>query len=156
MTTHSRLRAARRRLNGASLAVVLLGALAMTSLAARSSVAAEPGGICAGTPAPGGEIIRGPILHIPDGERVCVARGFDPATWMPLRLADVPQATARQTLMAAAFGKDAECRVTPDGAAVCLVEGRRLSELVVDESVVTAGATWREARPALTTGLVQR
>jgi hypothetical protein len=71
-------------------------------------------------------------------------------------LADVPETTARQTLMAAAFGKDAECRVMPDGDAVCLVEGRRLRELVADETIVLAGSTWREARPAMAAGMAPR
>lgn len=125
-----------------------LAALAALLLAASAGTAAADAPqdrTCRGAALQGQAVVRGPVLHIPDGRTLCVAQGFNPDTWVPLRLADAPPHTTRATLLAAAFGKDVACVVDPTGAATCQTQGRSVADLAKAESSVRAGQAWREA-----------
>lgn len=122
-----------------------LAALMVAAGASPSAAGAQSDQTCRG-PAPHERaVLRGPVLHIPDGRTLCVAQGFTPDTWVPLRLADAPEGTARETLMAAAFGKDVACTVDGTGSATCHIEGRSVGELAKAPASVLAGRSWREA-----------
>lgn len=111
---------------------------------AASAAQASP---CRGEAPEVGASLRGPVLHVEDGERLCVARGFSPEQWVELRLEGAPANASRGTLMAAAFAQDADCRVTtatPDGpGAVCKVRNRPLTRLLRKPSILQAGLAWR-------------
>lgn len=126
------------RLNRVLSCLALAGGLAFAD-AARAGVCAAP------LPQPG-EVIKGPVLHVEDGETLCVAEGFEPSRWVALQVVDgaeVPKAA----LMAAAFGKDAVCKVesVTDGRAVasCAIEERPLAALLQRPEVMKAAGGWR-------------
>ncbi|MEW5684130.1 MAG: hypothetical protein AB1942_04350 [Pseudomonadota bacterium] len=127
---------------------LLIGA--MTLATALSGVAQA--GVCAGEAPVGAETIRGPVLHVLNGETLCVALGADPSTWVAVRVADglgmaSTAAPQRQTLMAASFGQDVTCRITGRGDGVALGECRTaagsVAELAQDAAYVSAGRGWR-------------
>ncbi|MGE5567111.1 MAG: hypothetical protein ACM3YN_13285 [Parcubacteria group bacterium] len=119
---------------------LLIIAGAMTLGMATAASAETP---CKGAaPAPGA-VLHGPVLHVEDGGRLCVARGFDIESWVEVQLADAPPELARGPLMSAAFAKDVDCKVGADGRAVCTVEGQSVSELAQQPSVQKAGMSWR-------------
>ncbi|MFN3513960.1 MAG: hypothetical protein ACK41C_13000 [Phenylobacterium sp.] len=111
---------------------------------AASAAQASP---CRGEAPEVGASLRGPVLHVEDGERLCVARGFDQTQWIELRLEDTPADSARGTLMAAAFAQDVDCRITaigPDGPmAACTLRNRPLGRLLRKPSILKAGLAWR-------------
>jgi hypothetical protein len=131
-----------------SAAPTLLSAAATLFLA--TAAPAEPNSPCHGRPPAEGVVFRGPVLHVPDGRTVCVARGFDPGQWIPLEIADAPRMTARATLMAVAFGKDVDCAMAADGRGHCVLGGRSLGSLAADPAAAEAGRAWREAGPDAT------
>lgn len=127
---------------------LLIGAM---TLAAALSSAAQAG-VCQGEAPAGAETIRGPVLHVPDGETLCIALGADPSTWVAVRVADgVDKASTagsqRQTLMAASFGQDVTCRILGRGDGVvlgeCRTAARSVAEMVHDAAYVSAGRAWR-------------
>ena len=101
---------------------------------------------CAGKAPAAGEL-RGPVLAVIDGRTLCVARGFAPADWAPVRLDDLAPVTSRGELMAAAFGQNLQCVVSSgaDGLAHarCRRDGRPLAEIVNTPAIKAAGPTWR-------------
>jgi len=104
--------------------------------------------ICSASPPPPGAVIKGPVLHVEDGETLCIGTGFEPSKWVPLKVADAAgEAIPKSALMAAAFGKDAVCRVTAvaDGQAVasCTIEARPLAMLLRRPEVLKAAGEWR-------------
>lgn len=121
-----------------------------------TAAAAEP---CGGPHPVAGVQIRGPVLHVIDGETICVALGFASDEWIRLRLADVPQASPirrvstredadpRSVMMAAAFARMAECRTELNGdhqvVAVCTVDGVPLGRTLRDGAVIAASQNWR-------------
>jgi hypothetical protein len=120
----------------ASLIVVVAAAGLVT---AGVGHAAEP---ACGAPSPKvGAVVRGPVLLISDGRTMCLAGGDTPETWTRVQLpyADV----TRGVLMAAAFGKNAECRIGPGGEAACTVEGRSLAEELHRPEILKAALRWR-------------
>ncbi|MFN3512463.1 MAG: hypothetical protein ACK41C_05430 [Phenylobacterium sp.] len=132
------------------LPISLLAALAGSGMGV-GAAAAQP--VCR-APAPAvGAVLRGPVLHVPDGETLCLALGAEPAQWVELRLQapSLHRASAgpssRGTLMAAAFAKDALCEIvaSADGApvAACEIEGRPLTELLDRPQVQAAAHAWR-------------
>ncbi|HRD29815.1 MAG TPA: hypothetical protein PLO65_16065, partial [Caulobacter sp.] len=118
-----------------------------------------PAEVCSGPHPVAGVEIRGPVLHVIDGETICVALGYAPDEWIALRLADAPVASPirrvssragadpRGVMMAAAFAKMAECRTELDRGgevvAVCTVDGVPLARALGDGSVIAAGMNWR-------------
>jgi hypothetical protein len=95
------------------------------------------------------------VLHVIDGDTLCVALGATPDRWVALRLADAPRAPGspteapqlRSVLMAVAFSENVSCRVTArdstEGMAICELEGRSLVELMHDPSAIQLSAAWR-------------
>jgi hypothetical protein len=126
----------------------LAAILGLTSAAGAAQAAA-----CAAPAPPVGAEIKGPVLHVIDGETLCVARGFSPDQWVKVRLA--PEGAARVSdrppprgaLMAAAFGKDAVCRIeaVANGEAVarCTVGGLPVAGQVRQSGAMKAAANWR-------------
>jgi hypothetical protein len=114
--------------------LAMLGAVWIAAGACNASA----GSICKGpTPRPGAAI-HGPVLQIDDGSSVCIAQGAKPAQWSLVRLNKV-RAT-RSVLMAATFGKTADCRIGRDGLGTCDVEGKPLSATVTRPEM--AQAAW--------------
>lgn len=127
---------------------LLIGAM---TLATALSGAAQAG-MCGGEAPAGAETIRGPVLHVLDGETLCVALGADPSTWVAVRVQGglgkaKAAAPERQTLMAASFGQDVTCQIMGRGDGVVLGECRTaagsVAEMVKDAAYVSAGRGWR-------------
>ena len=136
-----------------------LFAAGLSLCAAAGPATAAPAEPCSGPHPVAGVQIRGPVLHVIDGETICVALGYAPEQWIRLRLADAPvsspirrisntpQADPRGVMMAAAFAKTAECRTELDAdrqvVAVCTVDGMPLGRALRDGGVIAAGMSWR-------------
>jgi micrococcal nuclease len=106
--------------------------------------------ICGGEPPSGAAEVRGPVLHVLDGERLCVALGPDPATWVPLRLSDATDPSGverRGALMAASFGRDVTCRVVGRDESgfvgQCRTSQGSLGQRLDSPRIVRAGLAWR-------------
>jgi hypothetical protein len=128
------------RLRHLACAVLIAGALGGTAEA----------GVCEGEPPPGTATFRGPVLHVLDGERLCVALGADPASWVEVRLADAPhtaQTDRRGGLMAASFGQDVTCRIVARQArailAQCASDKGSIGRLLQAPRLIKAGQAWR-------------
>ena len=97
-------------------------------------------------PAPGARF-AGPVLQVTDGRSFCVARGPDPATWIPVRLPPRSPSDDRGALMAAAFAKTAVCVAEgSDGDAVvarCAIDEVDLSRILASPAVRREGRRWR-------------
>lgn len=121
------------------LTIAFVASIATLGLATGASAES----LCKGEVPQAGATLRGPVLHVEDGGRLCVAKGFEPDAWIELQLADAPTDLARGTLMSAAFAKDVDCKVLADGRALCTVEGQSVGALASQPSVQKAGLTWR-------------
>lgn len=124
-----------------------------------SARAAEPAMPCGGPSPVAGVEIRGPVLHVIDGESLCVALGFETDSWIRLRLADVPAATIRKTstagdesnprgaLMQVALARMTVCRTLKDEtgqiAAVCEIDGKSIGTQLREPGVQAASYAWR-------------
>lgn len=110
--------------------------------------------VCGGArPAPGAEL-HGPVLHVVDGHRLCVATGPQRGDWAELivRGADegpvkVNGALDSALLMSVAFGHDADCVVGAGGAAQCRIDGQPLSALLQRPGALETARAWVK-RPA--------
>lgn len=106
-------------------------------------------GVCKGRPPSVGEMVEGPVLHVIDGQTLCVALGPTPDHWTPLLVAPslTPLPRDRDRLMAATFSKRLSCRVTAvRGAALlaeCTVDGRSLDSVMSDPVTLTEARDWR-------------
>lgn len=134
-------------------------AAGLSLCAAAAPATAAPAQPCRGPAPVAGAEIRGPVLHVIDGETICVALGYAPDQWIRLRLADAPvppairrvsnreEADPKRVMMAAAFAKMADCRTELDRdrevVAVCTVDGVPLGRALRDGSVIAAGMSWR-------------
>ncbi|WP_133255218.1 hypothetical protein [Phenylobacterium kunshanense] len=125
----------------------LVGAAAILS----ASAAAEAS-VCTGSPPAKGAEVHGPVLHVTDARRVCVATGANPADWIELRLADVPGRGAwthegRGALMAAAFSENVTCTVLRrrrgEALAICHLDGVSIGRRAQQSDIVAAGRAWR-------------
>ena len=124
------------------------------TLAAFASAAQAQSPCTATAPAVGTEI-RGPVLHILDGERLCVALGATPDQWVELQLTPEPlQKSAlrpgedsRSTLMGVAFAQTVTCRIIETAhvrpAALCRLEDQSLRALTRTPAAYAAGRVWR-------------
>ena len=119
--------------------VLLLVVLAAAGIGAGHPARAST--ICRGHVPAAGAVVRGPVLFIPDGSSVCVATAQSPTTWVRITLPSL--AATRSTLMAAAFAKNAVCRIRRDGTGRCLIEGVDLLAALHRPEVVKAAASWR-------------
>lgn len=96
---------------------------------------------CGGQPAAADVEVHGPVLHVIDGQTLCIAKGVDPSQWMAVRLEDAPPSASWGALMSVAFGKDVTCTVQ-GGAAICRIEGRSIGAQL-DGAATKAGVAWR-------------
>lgn len=110
----------------------------LSGLGATGAVA-DP--VCAASPPVAGAVVRGPVLQVQSAEVFCVALGETKTAWVAVTLSQ--PAASRGALMAAAFGKNAECRVGSDGRAVCTVEDADLSAVLSSTQVRQTAADWR-------------
>jgi micrococcal nuclease len=129
-----------------------LRTLAFAALLACAFGGGAQAATCGGAPPADAAEFRGPVLDVLDGERICVALGSDPSTWVPVRLADatlkvstVP--ASRGALMAASFGQDVTCRIVGQDEAGVVAECRSrqgsVGRLSQARHVVRAGEAWR-------------
>lgn len=140
-------------------ATVVAAGILLAATACRAE-AAEPTMPCKGPSPVAGVEIRGPVLHVIDGQTLCVALGFETDAWIRLRIADAPQAkpilktsTAgddvdpRGALMQVALAKMATCRTQKDKAgeveAVCEIDGRSIGDQLREPEVKAASYSWR-------------
>jgi len=125
----------KRVLASVTLAAALLGG---------GSAAATP---CRGDAPPVGSTVRGPVLHVLDGQTLCVALSPSPMDWAPLRLADAPPAGTRSLLMAVTFAQDVDCTVVEgeaaEAVAVCAIRGRRIGDLAKSPQAARRAKAWR-------------
>ena len=108
---------------------------------AAGASAAHAESICKGPPAGPGASIHGPVLQVDDGSSVCIAQGAKPAQWSLVRLNKVH--STRTALMAAAFGRNATCRIGRDGLGTCDIEGRSLLASIARPQMAQAAPAWR-------------
>lgn len=128
------------------LSLLLAGGLAVGQAQAQD-------GVCRGKAPEVGATLKGPVLHVIDGERLCVALGPATDQWVEVQVSDasLQKASAgkpaRGSLMAAAFARNAACSVTGivDGRAVaaCRIEDRPLAETLGQPDIVRIGQAWR-------------
>jgi hypothetical protein len=128
------------RLYRALTCLAMAGGLAFAG-AAQADVCAAP------LPSPG-DVIAGPVLHVQDGETLCIAEGFEPSKWVAVQVAgESGPSVDKATLMAVAFGKDAVCRIetVASGRAIasCTIEQRPLAWLLQQPEVLRAAGGWR-------------
>lgn len=126
-----------------------IGCVAIVAAGLAFAGAAEAS-VCRGSAPQGVVEIRGPVLHVPDGERICVALSPDPSDWVELQVVDMIAESrageARGALMAASFGQDVSCRImqTPSGAAgVCRTSKGDVARLADTPRIIKAGHAWR-------------
>lgn len=118
-------------------------ALALVLLSA--GAAAAQTAPCGGAAPAAGVEIRGPVLHVLDGQTLCVATGTDPSKWLPLKLEDAPAASSWGALMGVAFGQDVTCIAQGAGrTAICRIEGRSVGAQL-DREATRAGVAWRRS-----------
>ena len=121
--------------HGFILAMLTIGAAGLGSQAMASDA-------CQAPVASPGTVLHGPVLDIADGGSLCIAGGASPTTWTRVSVRQL--GASRPVLMAAAFGRNATCKVGPDGRADCAIEGVRLADTVVRPEVIKASAQWRQ------------
>jgi hypothetical protein len=115
-------------------------ALAAAVLAAASpAFAAEA--TCGRSETQPGATVHGPVLLTPDADTLCLASGPTPDTWIRIKLATA--SPTRAVLMAAAFGKNADCLVDKSGTASCTIEGQSLEATLGSPEIVKASLAWR-------------
>ena len=131
-------------------AVIIAGfALAVSAGAAHASEAC-------GAPAPAiGAEVHGPVLHVLDGNHLCVALGETPDEWLEVELPDArltkasgnPDGNPRGALMSVAFARNVTCRIvdrTANGAvASCSLDGQQLGDLALKPQAISTGRAWR-------------
>ena len=127
--------------------VLAAAALVLTAGAAQAQT-------CGAGPAPAGARVRGPVLHVIDGSKLCVATGAEQAQWSQLLVRGADQgpikmdgALSSALLMSVAFGHDADCVVGKDGIADCRIDGQPLSSLLNRPGALEVALTW-VTRPA--------
>lgn len=131
--------------------MIALGLMLGVALVATEAQATTS--LCRGEAPAVGAQIRGPVLHVIDGGRLCIALEPSPSTWVELQVLD-PRVMrtssaddAKQRLMAAAFARDAVCVVTGTSAgratAACMIEGEQLSARLSQPEIAKAAQIWR-------------
>lgn len=131
---------------------ILMALGLMLGLALVATEAQAKGPVCGGATPEVGAQIRGPVLHVTDGERLCVAVDASPASWVEVQVdAGLVRASnggdAKGRLMAAAFARNAVCVVTgrsgDRATAACTIDGERLSARLNQPTVTKAAQAWR-------------
>jgi hypothetical protein len=124
-------------------------ALALVLLSA--GAAAAQTAPCRGEAPAAGAEVHGPVLHVIDGQTLCVATGTDPSQWLAVKLEDAPAGSSWGALMSVAFAKDVTCVAQGGNGAVCRIEGRSIGAQL-DAGAAKAGVAWRHPadQPAIT------
>jgi micrococcal nuclease len=131
-------------------AIIIAGfALAVSATAAQASE------ICR-APAPAiGTEVHGPVLHVLDGNHLCVALGETPDQWLEIELPDAglirassnPDGNPRGALMSVAFAQNVTCRIVDRAAngavASCSLDGQSLGDLALRPQAISTGRAWR-------------
>lgn len=129
-------------------------AIAMFALFAGAAQAHAASPCGAAAPAVGAEV-HGPVLHVVDGRRFCIALGDTPDRWVELELADQgliraatrADANPRGALMSVAFAQNITCKVVgaSDGRplATCAIDGLALGALATKPQAISSGRAWR-------------
>lgn len=120
-----------------------------------SAGAAQAGEVCR-APAPAiGTEVHGPVLHILDGNHLCVALGDTSDLWLEVELPDAglvrassnPDQNPRGALMSVAFARNVTCRIVDragdHAVATCTLDGQPLGELALRPQAISTGRTWR-------------
>lgn len=131
-------------------AIIIAGfALAVSAGSAQASEACS-----AHAPAVGTEV-HGPVLHVLDGNHLCVALGATPDTWLEVELLDArltkasdhPDGNPRGALMSVAFAQNVTCRIVDRAddraVATCTLDGRALGDLALKPQAISMGRAWR-------------
>ena len=131
-------------------AIIIAGfALAASAGAAQASEACS-----APAPAVGVEV-HGPVLHVLDGNHLCVALGETPDKWLEVELPDAgltkassnPDDSPRGTLMSVAFAQNVTCRIVDRAedrvVASCTLDGQPLGDLALRPQAISTGRAWR-------------
>ena len=116
---------------------------------------AQAGEACR-APAPAiGTEVHGPVLHVLDGNHLCVALGGTPDSWLEIEMPDArltkasgnPDGDPRGALMSVAFAQNVTCRIVDRAAngavAACSLDGRPLGDLALKPQAIGAGRAWR-------------
>lgn len=127
---------------------------AVSALVLMAASAARSQELCAAPPPAPGAVVRGPVLHVLDGETLCVALGATPDRWLRIRLSPATSgprrdvaSPSRGALMSVAFGEMVTCALDPVGATpltgVCKRKGRALAMAAREPNALAAGLAWR-------------
>ena len=131
-------------------AIIIAGfALAVSAGAAQASEACR-------APAPAiGTEVHGPVLHVLDGNHLCIALGDTPDKWLEVELPDAGLVRAssnagdnpRGALMSVAFAQNITCRIvdraTTGAVASCSLDGQPLGDLALKPQAISTGRAWR-------------
>ena len=104
---------------------------------------------CRAPTPPVGQIVSGPVLHVLDGQTLCIALGPTPDRWIALRISPsmTPLPVDRERLMAATFSRSLSCEVLGGAGAVrraaCTLDGRPLDAVLAEPATITKAKTWR-------------
>ena len=104
---------------------------------------------CRAPTPPVGQVVSGPVMHVLDGQTLCVALGPTPDRWIPLRISPsvTPLPADRERLMAATFSRSLRCEILGGAGAVrratCTLDGRSLDAVLSEPATITQAATWR-------------
>lgn len=127
--------------------VILAAALALSGAPAQADV-------CRGPAPQAGEVVTGVVLHVVDGQRLCLADGPTPDRWTEVvldsaqigKVSDGGAAWAKTAVMSAAFGKKLTCRVEGISAgrpvARCIVGGVSLAQALSAPGAAKQVAEW--------------
>ena len=129
--------------------LIALGLLLGVALVATEAHA----GMCGGQAPAVGAQLKGPVLQVIDGQRLCVATDASPNTWVEVQVVDPALVRASSAddakgrLMAAAFARDAVCVITGANGgratAACTIEGERLGVRLNQPEIIKAAQNWR-------------
>jgi len=120
------------------LGFILAGLVLGLATPVSSTMAAD---VCGGPAAAPGAVLHGPVLEVPDGASLCIARSASPTAWTRVSVRQL--GASRPLLMAAAFGQNATCRIGADGLADCTIDGVRLADTVKRPEMIKASLQWR-------------
>ncbi|MGZ8362701.1 MAG: hypothetical protein ACXW3D_02470 [Caulobacteraceae bacterium] len=129
------------------MSVLSIAAAAIALATAPAPAASSP---CTGTPAQAGAVVTGTVLHVIDGDRLCLASGPTPDQWTELRIntlyqhsvADRDPAYGKAQLMNVSFGKQLTCEVSAKGVAECAADGQKLTDLMAAPGAAQAALKW--------------
>jgi hypothetical protein len=131
----------------------LIGAGLLVGLILLASEAQAEDAVCRGRAPAVGEVLRGPVLHVIDAQRLCIALDVLPDHWVEVQVIQEPLlqastgANPRGTLMALAFAQDAICQVTGkiDGRplATCTIGGQDVAQRLRQPDAIRIGQAWR-------------